>query len=312
MSTEFVLQPLPGLEKSSNCFMGAFLYMMRYRGMELSENEVQLPYAGIRLNLSCNREIYLKANFLQGIHNFCAENRIYYKEWEISSRHLKQSVPDILTRDGAFMMALGSKDFEYFKSFIGESVPHCVTVTGIDEEGLYIADACAYPAHESVYQGKLPFVSIQEMEKDCQVWVASVEGDYGGRKIDSKKMMMPAVQKFVKENVELESGSRLKAGYDYCEYLYSNISELKESNLRKIAENIITETHVPQLRMIMQLFAKKQEFYFRLSKLSDDWMLLVHRFVKESFDFAFDDQDVLIENYRALLLRERDIYQMIK
>lgn len=312
MSMEYVLQSLPGLEKSSNCFMGAFIYMMRYRGMEISENEVQLPYAGIRLNLSCSREIYLKANFLQGIHNFCAENTIHYKEWEISSRHLKQSVYDILTRDGAFMMALGSKDFGYFKSFIGESVPHCVTVTGIDEEGLYIADACAYPGHESVYHGKLPFSSIQEMKEERQIWVASVEGDYGGKKVHSMKMLVPSMKKFVKENVELEPGSRLKAGYDYCEYLYSNISELRGSNLRKIAENIIVDTHVPQLRMIMQLFAREQEYYFRLSKLSSDWMLLVYRFVKESFDFAFDNQDVLIENYRALLLRERDIYRMIK
>lgn len=312
MSMEYVLQPIPGLEKSSNCFMGAFIYMMRYRGMEISESEVQLPYAGIRLNLSCKKDIYLKANFLQGIHNFCAENKIHYKEWEISSRHLKQSIHNILTREGAFMIALGSKDFSYLKSFIGDSVPHCVTVTGISEKGLLIADACAYPAHESVYSGIVPFSNIQELEQDCQVWVACVEGDHGGKKVDCEKMLDSAKKRFVKENVELEQGSRLKAGYDYCEYLYSNISDLRGSNLRKIAENIIVDTHIPQLRMIMQLFAREPEYYFRLSKLSNDWMLLVYRFVKESFEFASENHDVLIENYRALLLRERDIYEMVR
>ena len=311
MITEYVLKSLPEVEKSSDSFMGAFIYMMRCKGVELEEEEIQLLYEGIRLELIRGEQTYLQADFHGAVHNFCSQKDIPYKERTISSRNFKFDVHNILIEDGPFMLALTSEDYNYFRSYVRGAVPHCVTVTGIDSEGIYIADGCSYPAHDMVFQGKLPFSMILEMREDCQIWTASVDEEVENKKIELGQELLPARERFLRENVELKPGSRLQAGFNFCEYMSSESETLQGTALCRVAENITAYTHIPQLSMIMRLFKREEEFYYTLSKLSRDWKVLVNYFVRASFDFSFKNQDMLIENYRALLMREKEIYDEI-
>ena len=47
LGMELVLEANLPMCECNNCFMGSFLQMMRYKGVRLSELEVQLPYAGV-------------------------------------------------------------------------------------------------------------------------------------------------------------------------------------------------------------------------------------------------------------------------
>lgn len=305
---EYLLPPLKNIKNSNNNFMGAFVNLMRYKGIELDERKVQLLYAGIRLNLTYRNEISLSSNFSQGVHNFCAENQIKFKEINIPASHMKEAIHDILVTDGPCIIFLDSGNFKYYKSFIHDNVSHCVTVTGIDEGGLYIADSYASPAPGSVYQGILPFSEINDWKNKEQIRVAFVEGDPEISCDDEKLNLTLERQKYINENIYMEPGSRLKTSTDYCEYIRSDTSVFEGGMLRKVAYNIMTDTHVPQLRMMIPLFAGEKEKYTKLCRLSNDWLLLAYRFLKDSFTVPFQGQDILLENYRALVNREKEIY----
>ncbi len=305
---EYILPPLKNVNDSNNNFMGAFVNLMRYKGIELDERKVQLFYAGIRLNLTYRDEINLSSNFSQGVHNFCAENNIKFREMNIPSDYMKEAVHDILVTDGPCIIFLDSGNFKYYKSFVNDNVSHCVTVTGIDEGGFHIVDSYASPAPGSVYQGVLPFSAISDQKTKRQVRIAYVEGEAKNSFDDARLNLTLERQKYVNENIYMEPGSRLKTSADYCEYIQSDLSVFKGGMLRKVAYNIMTDTHVPQIRMIIPLFVREKEKYAKLCRLSNDWLLLSYRFLKDSFSTPFQGQEVLLENYRALVNREQDIY----
>lgn len=305
---EHILPPLKNINNSNNDFMGAFVNLMRYKGIELDERKIQLLYAGIKLNLTYHDEISLSSNFSQGVHNFCAENSIKFKEMNIPSGHMKEAVYDILATDGPCIICLDSGNFKYYKSFVNDDVRHCVTVTGIDEGGFHIVDSYASPAPGSTYQGVLPFSGISDRKTKRQIRIAYVEGKPEVSFDDSRLNLTLERQKYINENIYMEPGSRLKTSADYCEYIRSDMSVFQGAMLRKVAYNIMTDTHVPQLRMIIPLFIREKEKYTKLCRLSNDWLLLSYRFLKDSFSIPFQGQDILLENYRALVSREQHIY----
>lgn len=312
MGMELILDSDFPMCECSDCFMGSFLQMMRHKGIRLSELEVQLPHAGVRLSLSYQDGISLSANFIQGIHYFCSENQIAYKTGEILPQNIREVAYEILSEHGAFMISLNSRDYGYYKAFINDGIQHCTLVTGVDKEGLHIVDACASSSQPTTHRGILPFDNILEIEQHQPIPVAYVEGEILWDKNENVADMLQAKKNHMEENIKLEQGSRVKTGLDYCEYLCSNLSSLRGFELRKIAYNIMTDTHVPQMKMLIKLFAdkKEQEYYIKMNQLCNDWTLMSYRFLKGSFEYDFADQETLVYNYRALLEREREIYQL--
>lgn len=306
---EYVLEPLENVNVSSNSLTGAFLNMMRYKGVEYDELRVQLLSAGIRLNLTYSEQINLYPNFLQGIHNFCAKTRVDYRRVETNAEQLKEVAFDILSKNGAFMLQLDSGSFNYYKAIMENQAGHCVTVTGMDSEGIYVLDSCASCVPGSVFRGKIYFEDIREIQQGRTVQAAFVAGIPETKIKKLEANIKIERQKFINENIELELGSRLKTSLDYCEYLASDMRPMKDTALRRIANNIMTETHVPQLKMILKLFGKDREKDAQLSHLCNDWMLLAYRLLKESFGSTLASNEVLIENYKCLIYRERDIYR---
>lgn len=312
LGMELVLDTNLPLCECNNCFMGSFLQMMRYKGVRLSELEVQLPYAGVRLSLSYQEGISLSANFIQGIHYFCSENQIAYKTGEILPQHIGEVAYEILSEHGAFMISLNSRDYGYYKAFVNDGIQHCTLVTGVDREGLHIVDVCASTSQPTTHKGVLPFGNILEIGQHQPIPIAYIEGEVAWDKKEKGIDWVQARKNHMEENIKLEQGSRLRTGLDYCQYLYSDLPSLRGFELRKIAHNIMTDTHVPQLKMLINLFAdkKQQEYYIKMNQLCNDWTLMSYRFLKGSFEYDFADQETLVYNYKALLEREREIYQL--
>ena len=209
------------------------------------------------------------------------------------------------------MISLNSRDYGYYKAFVNDGIQHCALVTGVDKEGLHIVDVCASSSQPTTHKGVLPFENILEIGQHQPIPIAYIEGEVIWDKKEKEINWEQAKKNHMEENIKIEQGSRLRTGLDYCEYLYSDLSLLRGFELRKIAHNIMTDTHVPQLKMLINLFAEKQQdSYIKINQLCNDWTLMSYRFLKGSFEYDFADQETLVYNYKALLEREREIYQL--
>lgn len=303
---KYILQPLTSVENCNNDYMGSFINLMKYKEKSLDNLFVQLIYAGIRLKLTNGDEVKLVPNYVQGVQNFCAAKKIMFREMEISPSDMKERIYDILNSDGACMAILDSYDLRYYQAFVSDNVPRCVLITGVEEEGLHVVDSCSAPTPGCTFQGIVPFSDIGEMRSGKKIKLFFVEGDPKFEVENSLTRLREEQRKFMNENIYMELGSRLKASADFCDYIWANPSIFKGYTLRKIANNILADTHVPQLSMIMRMF--RGEHHGRLNRLCKDWTALAYRYIRGSLELSPNEQEVLLDNYKALINREREVY----
>lgn len=303
---KYILEPLTSVANCNNDYMGAFINLMRYKGKSLDDIFVQLIYAGIKLKLTNDDDVRLVPNYVQGVQNFCAAKRIMFREMEIDPSDMKERLYDILNSDGACMAVLNSYDLHYYQAFVRDNVPRCILITGVEDEGLHVVDSVSAPTPGCTFQGFVPFSDIGEMQSGKKIKLFFVEGEPEFVVEQSMTRLREEQKKFMNENIYMEFGSRLKACADFCDYLWANPSIFQGYMLRKIANNILEDTHVPQLSMIMRMFCG--EYYGRLNRLCKDWTTLAYRCIKDSLGMSAGEQEVLLDNYKALIDREREIY----
>lgn len=308
---KYIFNKIENIEISNNCFLGSFVNMLKYYGITVNEEQVQLLYGGIKLKVLSNRDIALQSNFEEAVFSFCQKNNILYKEKKLSSSSFIKEVTSILNDYGVCVGFFCTKLFDYNKCFNNDRMgKHCVTINGIDENGLYIIDSYVAAATVTSYEGILPFKNIYELIiPQSTISIGYIENkDIKLNQNDETNIKKELIH-FMKDNINKTFGSRVERTEYYIENIKNNF-QLSSEMIKDISYNIAVVSHIPQIHTVMRLIKKEKNFFNMLDIVCKQWTVLSYKLLKESYKDNEKQTLVLLDNYLKLIEEEKNIYSL--
>lgn len=310
------------------CFFSSSADIMRFLGYDVHECYL----AALTTALNVHRRVYYGLYEVGGL-SFTLDIDVYKKcfrsiGWEInygtnySYEDFIDTIKENIVNGHPLMMCVDIYNLSYHPEYHKTHSGHLVTVYGIDDKNIWIADSFIPAAKIKYFKGKIPYdESIIDLSKcdsiQNMLWrLKPLKGMHGDIDELCKKNLKESIEFFLagKDNEECGIGVFVWLR-DYCIELMNNPPETIKKQLYAFHMQIGVWNGMVSIRYLLADYLEKNG-YSELSKaynsLSDNWnivsLMLLKTMLSQKFstlgDIAKRIDDIIIqeEKYAHILL----------